>query len=313
MDKFDSLILKFANYLKVNGFSNRTIDGYKTNLQYFFNYLESIGIKNIAEVDRKTIMAYQTEVYLQTYKDKPITTSTQQHRLTAIKTFYRYLLKNGYVLYDPSASLEMPRQAETIPRDILTKKEIALLLSIPDLETPLGIRDRAIMELLYVTGIRTTEACNLTLNDLDLSTSELRINLGKNKKDRIVPLGEVACDYLELYLKEARPQLLKDPKQLALFITKNGCKMNRQYVSRIIRDYNKEAGIKKKITPYSFRHTCATHLLKGKADIRHIQQILGHESITTTQRYTRVEIADLKQVLKRCHPRERKEIDVNEF
>jgi integrase/recombinase XerD len=308
MDKLDFSLLKFTEYMKVNNFSERTVTSYSQNIRYFLNYLKEIGIQNIIEVDRKVITDYQSRVYLESYKGKPLSPGTRQHRLTCIRTFYRYLIKAGIVNYDPLSFIDLPKIADELPRNILSKKEVGAILSQPDLETPLGIRDRAIMEIFYSTGIRTSELCNITLNDLDLRNSELKVK-GKNSKDRMIPLGEVVSDYLELYLKEARPKLA-DSSQLYLFVSRNNKKLRRFYVSTLIKSYADKAGIKKLITPHSFRHSFATHLLKGKADIRKIQELLGHSSITTTQRYTRVEISDLKQVLKRSHPRERREIDV---
>jgi integrase/recombinase XerD len=307
MDKLDFSLLKFTEYMKVNNFSERTVSSYSQNIRYFLKYLKEIGIQNIIEVDRKVINDYQSWVYMESYKGKPLSAGTRQHRLTCIRTFYRYLIKTGMVNYDPSSFIDLPKIADELPKNILTKKEVGAILSQPDLETPLGIRDRAIMELFYSTGIRTTELCDITLNDVDLRNSQLKVT-GKNSKDRIVPLGEIVSDFLELYLKEARPKLA-DSSQPYLFVSRQNKKLRRFYLSTLIKSYAQKAGIKKLITPYSFRHSFATHLLKGKADIRKIQELLGHASITTTQRYTRVEISDLKQVLKRSHPREREEID----
>lgn len=311
MDKYDFLLLKFAEYLAINNFSERTIANYTQNVRCFFEYLKSQGIENIMEADRQTVSGYQAAVYMQTFKGKPLSPVTQRGRINAIKALYRYLIKNNLAHYDPTSSLSLPKCPSRLPRNILSKKEVGRLLSAPSLETPAGLRDRAILELFYATGVRTSELCNLTINDIDLNGGELRINQGKNAKDRIVPLGEAAREYLEAYLKEARPKLA-GPGNPVLFATKSGRKFRRSDLSAILKKYAEKAGIKK-FSPYTLRHTCATHLLKGKAGIRHIQQLLGHSSVATTQRYTRVEIADLKQVLKRCHPRSRKEIDAGEI
>jgi integrase/recombinase XerD len=312
MDKLDFLVLKFTEYLKVNGYSERSIPDYTRNVKLFINYLRELKIENIAEADRKVLMDYQVKVYLETFKGKPITTATQKNRLTAVRTFFRYLLKTGQVLYDPSSDLNMPKRPKLLPKNILTKKEIGELLSAPNLETLLGIRDRAILETFYSTGIRVSELCNLTLNDMDLNNGELRVNKGKWNKDRVVPLGELACDYIEFYLREARSKLT-DTTQDILFVTKSGRKFRSTTLSYLISRYGKRTGLTKSTSPHALRHSCATHLLKGKADIRYIQQILGHASIETTQLYTKVEITDLKQVLKRCHPRERKEIETHDI
>jgi integrase/recombinase XerD len=312
LDKLDFLLLKFTEHMKVIGFSDRTIPDYVHNVKLFLEYLKELKVENITEVDRRLLQDYQARVYLQTYRGRSVSPATQRARLGCVKTFFQYLLRNGLVLYDPASDLELPKRPNQLPKNILSKKEVGQLLSKPNLKTPLGLRDRAYLEVFYSTGIRVSELCNLKLTDVDLSRGELRVNQGKNKKDRVVPLGEVACDYVEMYLAESRPKLA-GPDQQLLFVSKNGQKMHYTTVSKLISKYGRKAGLKKSISPHGLRHTCATHLLKGKADIRQIQQILGHECIATTQRYTRVEITDLKQVLKRSHPRERREIETNEL
>ena len=312
MEKLDYLLVKFEEHVKVIGFANRTVSSYVHNVKLYLDYLKSIGIQNIAEADRQVLADYQATVYLQTHKGKALSPVTQGLRLTSLHTFYRYLLKYGYVLYDPSSVLELPKVPDHLPRNILSKKEIGEILAAPDIETPMGLRDRAILEVLYTTGIRNSELCNLTVNDLNLSDRELRINMGKGGKDRLVPLGELAADFIEIYLNEVRPKLATS-NQSVLFVTKQGERISPWGLKRIVARYSKKAGIKKQITPHCLRHTCATHLLKGKADIRQIQKLLGHASIASTQVYTRVEITDLKRVLKRHHPRERKEIDTREI
>jgi integrase/recombinase XerD len=312
LDKYDILLLKFIEYLKVNGFAERSIPGYAHNVKLFLDYLKSLGINNITAADRRVLADYQTKVYLETHRGKPLAPFTQQFRIVSLRAFYRYLLKAGAVLYDPTADLTLPQPPNQLPKGILSKKEIGDLFSSPDLETPLGVRDRAILELLYSTGIRASELCNLVLNDLNLCDRELRINQGKGRKDRIVPLGELACDFLEIYLREARPKLAASDQTL-LFVSKSGRRLTRGSLEDLVQKHAQKAGLKKKLSPHSLRHTCATHLLKGKADIRQIQKLLGHSTIESTQVYTRVEITDLKQVLKRCHPRERREIETNDF
>jgi integrase/recombinase XerD len=209
MDKLDFLVLKFTEHLKVSGYSERSIPDYIRNTKHFTDYLRGLKIGNIAEADRQVLTDYQAKVYLETFKGKPLTSATQKNRLTAVRTFFRYLLRSGQVLYDPSSDLNMPKRPKLLPKNILTKKEVGELLSAPNLETPLGIRDRAILETFYSTGIRVSELCNLTLTDVDLSNGELRVNKGKGQKDRLIPLGELACDYIEYYLREARPKLIE--------------------------------------------------------------------------------------------------------
>lgn len=301
-------LVKFGQYMKTQGFSERSIPDYLRNVRLFLDYLKELDVFNLADVDRKLILDYQLRVSVEQHDGHSLAHITQRNRLTCLKTFFRYLVRNAAVIYDPIADIELPRIRDQIPASVLSRKEIALLLSQPDLEKVNGVRDRAMLELLYSTGIRVSELASLDLEDIDLRNGELRVK-GKGDKERLVPLGEVVRDYLELYLQESRPQIA--PSELrAFFVTYRGKRFYYTNVCYLVRQYGKKAGISKRVTPHGLRHTCATHLLKGKADIRQIQKILGHASIATTQRYTRVEISDLKKVIKRCHPRERRQIKV---
>jgi len=295
-------LVKFGQHLAAQGFGELSVPDYIRNTGMFLEYLRSMGIERLTDVDRKAMAAYQLEVAFQTHRGKVLSHSTQRKRLTCVRQFFQYLLKEDAVLFDPTSDLEFPKLNDQLPRDILTKREIGELLSEADPQSILGLRDRSMLEVLYSTGIRVSELAGLTLDDLDLRNAELKV-LGKGKKERIVPLGEVVKDYLERYLAHSRP-LLTGPDERNLFVSSRGRKFYYSNISFIVRNYGKRAGIKKHVSPHGLRHTCATHLLQGRADIRQIQKILGHVSIATTQRYTRVEITDLKKVLRRCHPRE---------
>jgi integrase/recombinase XerD len=310
--QYETLLAKFEEYMQSRGFSARTVPDYLHNVKLFLEYLEGVGVMAIGEVDRALVADYQIRLLDQTYRDKPISSVTKLRRLSIVRCFCGYLVKSGVLAADPTADLELPKRPKKLPKDILTKKEMGKLLEAPDLKTPLGIRDRAILEVFYSTGIRASELCNLTLHDIDLANGELRVTQGKNAKDRVVPLGEVACDYLELYLRKARKELAASSGQTILFVTKNGKKFRYTTLSFLITRLGQRAGLKKHIASHNLRHTCASHLLQGKADIRYIQEILGHRSLATTQIYTKVEIADLKKVHRHCHPRERKEVPVND-
>ena len=179
------------------------------------------------------------------------------------------------------------------------------ILEAPSGDTPLELRDRAILEVLYSTGLRNMELRNLTLFDADLKGGLLRIRDGKRKKERIVPLGECAVRHLRRYLRNGRPHLAQSSSQTLLFVSKNGRQITSANLIWIVKKYLKRTKIGKEITPHSFRHSCATHMLKGKADLRHIQELLGHASVQTTQIYTKVELSNLKEVHRRCHPRQK--------
>ena len=304
-------LLKFGEHLKAQGFGSLSIPDYLRNADRFLEYLRSRGIERLVDVDRKVLADYQLEVCFQTHRGKPLSHSTQRKRLTCVRQFFRYLLAQDAVLQDPTADLAFPKLNDQLPRDVLSKREVGRLLSAADPHSLLGLRDRALLELLYSTGIRVSELAGLSLEDLDLRNAELRVR-GKGNKERIVPLGEVVREYLGRYLSASRPYLAATADQPFLFLSYRGRRFHYTNVSFLVRSYGRKAGIRKRVSPHGLRHTCATHLLQGRADIRHIQRILGHASIATTQRYTRVEIADLKKVLKRCHPRERRQIEAHD-
>lgn len=302
--KLKLLIAEFREALRMDNYSPRTVDDYPSQLKLFVQYLESTSLEDFNQIDREALHQYQMYLYGLEKKGKPLTLQAQSSRLAPVKAFFRYLAKKDYFLYDPAASLELPGERRSLPRGIMSKKEISRILIQPDPETALGLRDKAILELLYSTGIRNTELRNLTIYDVNISHGELRINQGKGGKDRVVPIGEIAGQYLQTYLKEARPKLVKEETNI-LFVSVNGKQLSRYILSWLVGKYGRKAGIDRRITPHIFRHTCATHMLRGRSNLRYIQELLGHSSIATTQIYTKVEVSDLKKEHKRCHPRER--------
>jgi integrase/recombinase XerD len=193
---------------------------------------------------------------------------------------------------------------------VMTEEEILRILAIPDLKTMVGLRDRAILELLYSTGIRRRELSNLNVSDIDFENGYLRINCGKYYKDRVVPVGEVACKFIEAYLKTVRWWFLRDPKEDALFLdSQRGKRLSVSTIHHIIKKTVKKSGVKKRISAHTFRHSMATHLLHNKADIRYIQLILGHASLSSTEIYTHLVIDDLKEIHRRAHPHGRRTPD----
>ncbi len=295
-------IVKFQEYMTAQNYSVRTVDGYGSQLKFFMKYLKGCGIEELNQIDRETVMNYQMSLFTQ---EKPLSLGTQYSRLVPVKSLLRYLTRTNQMMYDPSSDLELPRRKKNLPKEIMTVKEVKRLLNRPDGDTPLGLRDKAILELLYSTGIRNQEIRQLTVYDVDTGDGMVRIHRGKGGKDRVVPAGEIAVNYVEEYIKYSRPKLLGDKETQALFVTKNGLAINHSNLIWIIAKYARQAKITKHITPHSLRHTCATHLLKNRAPLRHIQELLGHASMETTQIYTRVEVTDLKKAHKKYHPRER--------
>jgi integrase/recombinase XerD len=308
--RFELKVERFIEALKVASFSGRTIDSYRAHLAFFVGYLDNeTDVEMITAVTPEILHSYQTWLYgVVDEKGRALSIATQAARLSVVRSFFRHLVKSDVLVYDPAAGLQLPKRKGILPRSVLSRAEMARLLAAPDTTTPLGLRDRAMLELLYSTGIRNAELRALTVYDLDLDGGVVRISEGKNAKDRVVPLGQVAATWLREYLTESRPKLLaaRGGSEQRLFVSKTGRPLQPLGVIYPIRKHAKKAGIEKTVTPHTMRHTFATHLLAGRADIRHIQAMLGHASVATTQIYTRVEVTDLKAVHRRCHPREKR-------
>lgn len=301
------LIEKFIKYRQINHFDEATLRQNQYNLKHFLNFLKTCDEENIREITSMTLQKYQAVVYgTPGIRGKILALSTQRHFLCTVQAFFQWLVASGLILSDPSSALILPREKKYLPRNVMTVREVEKILKMPDVETPRGLRNRAIMEILYCTGLRSAEIRNLKVYDVKLEEREVFVRQGKGGKDRVVPLGEVAKKYLELYLREARQKILKDKEDPGeLFVTRNGRGLSYTALRvNVVKKYADQSGVKKHVSPHEFRHACATHLLKGRANIRQIQALLGHESLESTQIYTHVEIGDLKQELKRCHPRE---------
>lgn len=301
-----SYITKYRDNLRTRNFSARTIEGQIFELNLFADWLKEKGIEEISAVCKDTIKDYQTHLYEQTNRTgRPNSIPTQNRKLGVVKSFFHYLHENDYTIGDPARDITYAKTPKRLPRSILTSQEVKKLLKVPDTKTVLGYRDRTILELLYTTGIRRAELYKLQVEDVDYNDGFLRINNGKGGKDRVVPLGKIACRYLENYIKAIRPVLLKDPHENTLFLSRRGNRPSNIMVPWLIKEYAKKAKLKKTISPHTFRHTCATHMLRNKANIRHVQEILGHACLSSTQIYTHVSITDLKEVHRKCHPREK--------
>jgi len=299
---------RFVASMRKRAFSERTVTDYGLHLSCFFRFLARQGITSLSQVTRDTLFDYQTFLFYYEKKGRKLSTATQGTRLTVVRSFFRFLVKERVVLYDPTADIELPRRKKNLPHGIMSIKEVVRVMEAAYGDDPLSLRDRAILEVLYSTGLRNTELRTLTLFDADLPGCQLRINAGKGKKGRVVPLGDLAAKSLERYLKEGRPHLVGDSASLLLFVSVHGRQINSSNLVWIVKKYITRAHLPRgrEITPHCFRHTCATHMLKGRADLRHIQELLGHASVETTQIYTKVELSNLQEVHRRCHPREKK-------
>jgi integrase/recombinase XerD len=292
----------YLRYLRVLNLSETTVRGHAFHLRRFIRYLQG---RDPASVTRETINAYQVHLYEEiNFKGRPNSAASQNNALKVVKSFYAFFHEKGYIPGDPAKDVSYAKVPTRLPRSILTKTEMRKLLHMPDTTTLLGYRDRTILEVLYSSGIRKEELNNLLLDDVDSTRGFLRVNEGKGKKDRVVPLGKIACRYLTSYIAAVRPALVKAPSRY-LFLSMKGNRLSKNMLWQMIKTYAKKARITKTVSPHTFRHTCATLMLRNKANIRHIQEMLGHASLTSTQVYTSVSIVDLKEVHSKCHPREK--------
>ena len=282
----------------------KTAHEYLREVGSFLSWLENRGV-GLALALTEDVLSYQSFLYAQRKPNgKPYSSGNLKNRIKALKSFFRFLYRRRYLLHDPAASIDYPRSERRLPRVILTREEARKILEAPDPMTVTGLRDRAILETFYATGIRAGELSNLTPDDVDTEERVLRIVLGKGRRDRRVPLTRAAAQALDLYLAKARGKLVRRQRRF-LFLQNRGSRMDSSTLNRIVRQWAAAAGVKKRVTCHSFRHSVATHLLKGRADIRHIQALLGHASLATTERYTHVELQDLQEVIRRAHPRGR--------
>jgi integrase/recombinase XerD len=297
---------KYVERMKVLNYSPRTIEGRRYDLFKFFRFLGEMGISDITTVTRELIRDYQTHLYEETNRQgEPFTVGSRNNNLKVAKLFFRFLKEEDYLAQDPSRDVPYAKVSKRLPRSILTKQEVRKLLRAPDTHSLMGYRDRAMLEVFYSTGLRNSELGALKVEDVDTDEGFLRVNLGKGGKDRVVPLGKIACRYVENYVKAVRPHLTKDQANRYLFLSLRGNRMGRIVIAQNIRRYARRAKLQKSVTAHTLRHTCATQMMRNKANLRHIQELLGHACLTTTQVYTSVTIAELKEAHKKYHPRER--------
>jgi integrase/recombinase XerD len=297
---------KWLERLQVLNYAKRTIEERRFYLFKFFRFLGEMGVPDIAAVTRDLVRDYQTHLHEETNdKGEGNGVATQNNALRGIKLFFRFLKEEDYLAQDPSRDVPYAKTPKKLPRSILTRKEVSKLLMAPDTHSLMGYRDRAMLEVFYSTGVRNSELGALRVEDVDTAEGFLRVNNGKGAKDRVVPLGKIACRYVENYIQSVRPHLVRGGDNRCLFLSLQGHQMVRAVIASIVRRYAKKAKLGKPVTAHSLRHTCATQMMRNKANLRHIQELLGHACLTTTQVYTSVTISDLKEAHKKYHPRER--------
>jgi integrase/recombinase XerD len=293
----------YIESLGARNYAEGTLAGRHDALKVFLAWAAERDLTRAGQITRPILESYQRWLWRCTKANgQRLGWSTQRNRLGVLKDFFRWVTRQDVILHNPASEVELPRMEKRLPQDVLTPSEVGRLLAVPDTSDPLGVRDRAMLELFYSTGIRRTELCRIDLPDLNTERLTLHVRLGKGKKDRVVPVGQQAIAWLERYLKEVRPRLCLDTRTQALFLTGYGENFNPDVVSRMVAAWLEKAGLKRKGCCHVLRHTCATHMLENGADIRFIQQLLGHEKLDTTAIYTEVSIKQLQEVHARCHP-----------
>jgi len=294
---------RYVSYLEVEkNASPYTVRNYSSDLIDFLNFLRDKGVNSLKEVDRHILRDYLSRL-----TDKGIVKASLARKLSAIRSFYRYLMREGILSQNPLEGTSSPKQDKRLP-SFLTIEEVKRLLSAPDLSTPQGLRNRALIELIYASGLRVSELAKLNLEQLDLDSREIRV-WGKGSKERVALMGKPAASALASYLKEGRPKLLGQKKSSALFINRQGERLIERRVQKIIEECAKGAGIGKRVYPHLLRHSFATHLLDGGADLRVVQELLGHSSLSSTQIYTHVTRSQAKKIYLKAHPMAEKEGD----
>lgn len=293
----DEAIQAFIDHLTVErGLSANTVSAYAHDLAQFAAFAEKQGATSARQLKGDLV-----ERYLAGLHEAAMAPNTIGRKLSAIKTFCKFACREGFADADFTADIGSMKEPKRLP-GVLTIQEVSALLDQPDMNTEAGLRDRAMLETLYASGLRVSELINLRLSDLNLSVGFIRC-FGKGSKERIVPLGKVAIGYLERYIAESRPTYARAGSSEYLFLAKHGRKMSRVGFWKIIKKHAAQAGITRNITPHTLRHSFATHLLQGGADLRSIQEMLGHADIATTQIYTHVSRERLKEVYREAHPR----------
>jgi len=299
------LVEAYLENLAVRNYTESTIEGRRDALKVFLLWARERDLSDPNTVTKPILESYQRYLWRWKKKNgKPLGISTQRSRLSTLKDYFAYLSKQNHILANPASELEMPRQEKRLPQEALSLHEVKRLLNVPDVLDPLGVRDRAMLELFYSTGMRRGELAKLEITDLNQERQTLQIRQGKGHKDRVVPVGDRALEWLVKYLEDVRPRLLLSPNEKALFVTSYGEAFNPDVISRMVSKFIKQADIGKTGSCHILRHSCATHMLEGGADIRFIQQLLGHEKLETTSIYTHVSIEQLKAVHSKTHPAE---------
>ena len=293
---FDCLDL-YQNFLMMEkGLSRKTVGAYNADLMRFGRFLESMAVANIADVDTGRILSYLIHL-----RSQGLQARSRARHLVSLRGFFKFLAHEKIIVNNPAQKIDLPKTGMQLP-DVLSVADVEALINAPNRAKPEGIRDTAMLELLYGAGLRVSELIHLEMNRINLEAGFVRV-FGKGAKERVVPVGRMALAMIQEYLEHSRPVLLKNRTSVYLFVTRRGAAMTRQSFWHLISRYGRQAKLKKKVTPHSLRHSFATHLLEGGADLRAVQTMLGHADISTTQIYTHVAQRRLVEAHKKYHPR----------
>ncbi len=294
---------QFFEWMAVTNYAETTIKNRRVYLGYFITWCEDRGLRRPTEITKPIIERYQR--YLFHYRKKrdakPLSVRSQHARLVPLRAYFKWLARNNHILYNPAGEIDMPRLETRLPRNVLTTSEAEMIINLPDIDEPLGMRDRAILEVLYSTGMRRMELIGLSIYNIDIERGTVMV-YGKGKKDRMIPIGERAIKWTQKYLYEVRPSLAVTPDRGTLFLTEQGEPFTPNRLTQMVRNYVNASDCVKKGSCHMFRHTMATLMLENGADIRYIQHMLGHAELTTTQIYTQVSIRKLKEIHTLTHP-----------
>lgn len=294
--KMNTYVEEYTSFMtNVRHKSTNTVESYRRDVTQYITYLNDSGINDLSLTTKTTVLSY-----LLLLQKKGKATSTVSRTLASLRSFYLFMLQNGTVETNPTANLEAPHVEKKMPQ-ILSGREVEKLLEQPERTDNKGRRDKAMLELLYATGIRVSELINLDVNDVNIPMSFIRCRGGK--KERIIPMGNKSKEALSDYINNAREYMLKDADETALFVNCSGMRLSRQGFWKLIKHYQRLAGIKTEITPHTLRHSFASHLLENGADLRSIQEMMGHADISSTQVYSRMMNSKIKDVYAKAHPR----------
>lgn len=308
-DALAAVIEAFFGYLRGIGRTACTLEHHRAALTLWRRFLAAQGVTELAAITPQTVADYQAWLYAARSRyGRPYGLQSQIGILNSLQVFCKFLVKTNRLLSDPAAALQLPKEPKRLPGKILSTADMKRLLAQPDTSTVLGFRDRTLYELLYATGLRVTEAIRLRVADVALDQASAFVAESKHFKDRYVPVGAAAGRFLAEYLRRVRPVLLRDSAVDVLFLSRLGRALDKSGVEAKLQLYAARAGIKKRVTVHTFRHTLATEMLRHGADLRQIQELLGHKNLRTTQLYTHIVKGELKRVQAKCHPREQTEL-----